>query len=77
MSPLSHKRAWTADEIEPFGRTLVRRDTLLSSWQFSSRTNGCERLAGLLERKDEAASTWPFRPNRFSNWFGLHESRDC
>jgi hypothetical protein len=44
---------------------------------FPHPTNGCESLGGLLERKDETASTWPFRSNCFGNWLGLHEYWHC
>ena len=40
---------------------------------FAHRRNGCEFLRDLLERKEETATTWPFRSTRFGNWLGLHE----
>jgi hypothetical protein len=56
-------------------QTSVRKKC--SSSNSFPHLNGCESSGVLLERKDETASPWPFRPNRFGNWLGLHEYWDC
>lgn len=62
---------------EVLSRNIADKRMLRRGSSFPRRTNGCEFFGRLLERKDETASAWPFRSNRFGNWLGLHEYWHC